>query len=38
MARHYTDSVPEEDRRAAVHVGKMLSTGVTGSGSPGGSN
>ena len=30
MARHYTDSVPEEDRRAAAHVGKMLSKGVTG--------
>jgi integrase len=30
MARHYTDSVPEEDRRAADHVGKMLSKGVTG--------
>ena len=27
MARHYTDSVPEEDRRAAAHVGKMLSSG-----------
>jgi integrase len=29
MARHYTDSVPEEDRRAAAHVGKMLSSGFT---------
>jgi len=29
MARHYTDSVPEEDRRAAAHVGNMLSSGVT---------
>ena len=27
MARHYTDSVPEEDRRAAAHVGKILSSG-----------
>ena len=26
MSRHYTDSVPEEDRRAADHVGKMLSS------------
>jgi len=34
MARHYTDSVPEEDRRAAAHVGKMLSSGVTESGAP----
>ncbi len=34
MARHYTDSVPEEDRRAAAHVGKMLSSGATGSGAP----
>jgi integrase len=24
MARHYTDSVPEEDRRAAEHVGRLL--------------
>ena len=24
MARHYTDSVPEEDRRAADHVGELL--------------
>jgi integrase len=24
MARHYTDAVPEEDRRAAEHVGKLL--------------
>ena len=30
MARHYTDSVPEEDRRAATHVGKMLSSGEAG--------
>ena len=30
MARHYTDSVPEEDRRAAAHVGKMLSKGKAG--------
>jgi integrase len=30
MARHYTDSVPEEDRRAAAHVGKMLSSGAAG--------
>lgn len=34
MARHYTDSVPEEDRRAAAHVGKMLSKGVTGARAP----
>jgi len=27
MARHYTDSVPEEDRRAAAHVGTLLSSG-----------
>jgi integrase len=25
MARHYTDAIEEEDRRAAVHVGRMLS-------------
>ncbi len=24
MARHYTDSVPEEDRRAAEHIGSLL--------------
>lgn len=24
MARHYTDGVPEEDRRAAEHVGRVL--------------
>jgi len=24
MARHYTDAVPEEDRRAAEHMGKLL--------------
>jgi integrase len=24
MARHYTDGVPEEDRRAAEHVGGLL--------------
>jgi integrase len=24
MARHYTDAVPEEDRRAAEHVGRIL--------------
>ena len=34
MARSYTDSVPEEDRRAAAHVGNMLSSGVTGPGAP----
>jgi len=34
MARHYTDSVPEEDRRAAAHVGKMLSSGAAASGTP----
>ena len=38
MARHYTDSVPEEDRRAAAHVGNMLSSGATGSGAPAGSS
>lgn len=31
MARYYTDSVPEEDRRAAAHVGKMLFSGTSGS-------
>jgi integrase len=30
MARHYTDSVPEEDRRAANHVGDLLSATGTG--------
>jgi integrase len=25
MARYYTDAIPEEDRRAAVHVGEVLS-------------
>jgi integrase len=24
MARHYTDSVPEEDRRAAEHIGRLI--------------
>jgi integrase len=24
MARHYTDAVPEEDRRAAEHMGRLL--------------
>lgn len=24
MARHYTDAIPEEDRRAAEHVGRVL--------------
>lgn len=24
MARHYTDAIPEEDRRAAKHVGRIL--------------
>jgi integrase len=37
MARNYTDSVPEEDRRAAAHVGNMLSSGVTGPAPPTGS-
>ena len=37
MARHYTDSVPEEDRRAAAHVGSMLSSGVTRPEAPTGS-
>ncbi len=31
MARHYTDAVPAEDRRAADHVGRILS-GAPGSG------
>lgn len=26
MARHYTDTVPEEDRRAAEHVERLLAT------------
>jgi integrase len=25
MARHYTDAVDEEDRRAAEHLGRLLS-------------
>jgi integrase len=29
MARHYTDVVPEEDRRAAEHVGRLLGSEVT---------
>ncbi|SHE59489.1 Site-specific recombinase XerD [Ferrithrix thermotolerans DSM 19514] len=28
MARHYTDSVPEEDRRAAEHMGRQLGEGT----------
>jgi hypothetical protein len=24
MARHYTDGVDEEDRRAAEHIGRLL--------------
>jgi hypothetical protein len=24
MARHYTDAITEEDRRAADHIGKVL--------------
>jgi integrase len=28
MARHYTDSVPEEDRRAAEHIGRLLGKGT----------
>lgn len=28
MARHYTDSVPEEDRRAADHIGRLLEGSV----------
>ena len=24
MARHYTDGVPAEDRRAAEHIGRLL--------------
>jgi len=31
MARHYTDGVPEEDRRAADHIGRLLSA-TTGKG------
>ena len=30
MARHYTDRVDEEDRRAAEHVGRLLSGGESG--------
>jgi integrase len=30
MARHYTDSVPAEDRRAADHVGRVLSGSSAG--------
>ncbi|MGH9063685.1 MAG: tyrosine-type recombinase/integrase [Acidimicrobiales bacterium] len=33
MARHYTDAVPQEDRRAAEHVGRILSPGA-GRGAP----
>ncbi len=28
MARHYTDAVPEEDRRAAKHIGRLLGGGT----------
>jgi integrase len=28
MARHYTDSVPDEDRRAAEHIGRLLGEGA----------
>jgi integrase len=28
MARHYTDSVPDEDRRAAEHIGRLLGQGT----------
>jgi integrase len=28
MARHYTDSVPDEDRRAAEHIGRLLGKGT----------
>jgi len=28
MARHYTDAVPEEDRRAAEHIGSLLESVV----------
>nr|WP_276975030.1 site-specific integrase [Ferrimicrobium acidiphilum] len=28
MARHYTDSVPDEDRRAAEHIGRLLGKGI----------
>ena len=31
MARHYTDSVPEEDRRAADHIGSLFEESVEAS-------
>ena len=34
MARHYTDSVPEEDRRAAKHMGRLLGEGVLADSDP----
>ncbi|MGH9075748.1 MAG: tyrosine-type recombinase/integrase [Acidimicrobiales bacterium] len=34
MARHYTDAVPEEDRRAAEHVGRILASGAGDAASP----
>jgi integrase len=30
MARHYTDSVSSEDRRAAEHIGQLLDAGMSG--------
>jgi integrase len=30
MARHYTDAVPEDDRRAAEHIGGLLSGALNG--------
>jgi integrase len=32
MARHYTDAVPEDDRRAAEHIGGLLSGALNGAG------
>jgi integrase len=29
MARHYTDAIGEEDRRAATHIGRLLDGGTT---------
>ncbi|MGI8750767.1 MAG: tyrosine-type recombinase/integrase [Acidimicrobiales bacterium] len=35
MARHYTDGLPAEDRRAAEHVGRLLGGAATASSAPG---
>ena len=32
MARHYTDTVEEEDRRAADHLGQVLDGDAPGTG------